>query len=211
MITVKSFVFNPFQVNMFLLYDETKECVVVDAACMDSDEEKKLSNYISANNLKPVHLISTHPHIDHVAGNKFICNTYNIPLTIHKDGLPILKGVAQYAAAFGFDDVEYFEPKNFISENDILKFGNSELKILYTPGHVNGSICLYSGKDNFVIVGDVLFNESIGRSDLPTGNHDILINSIKNKLLVLPENTMVYPGHGPTTTIGYEKKNNPYL
>lgn len=211
MITVKSFVFNPFQVNMYLLYDETKECVIVDAACMSDEEEKKITKFISSNNLNPVQLISTHPHIDHVAGNKFICENYNIPLTVHKDSLPILQGVKGYAAAFGFNDVEYVEPKNFIEDGDIIKFGNSELKVFYTPGHVNGSVCLYSEKDNFVIVGDVLFNESIGRTDFPTGNHELLISSIKNKLFVLPENTIVYTGHGPSTTIGYEKENNPFL
>ena len=107
--------------------------------------------------------------------------------------------------------MEYVEPGNFINDGDIIKFGNSELKVFYTPGHANGSICLYSEKDNFVIVGDVLFNESIGRTDFPTGNHELLLGSIKNKLFVLPENTIVYTGHGPTTTIGYEKENNPFL
>ena len=211
MITVKSFVFNPFQVNMYLLYDETKECILVDAACMSDDEEKKLVNYISSNNLKPVQLVCTHPHIDHVAGNKFVCDYYKIPLTVHKDSIPILQGVKVYAAALEFGDVDYVEPKNFIDNGDIIKFGNSEIKVFYTPGHANGSVCLYSAKDKFVIVGDVLFNEGIGRTDFPTGNYDKLIESIKTKLFVLPNDTVVYSGHGSTTTIGYEKENNPFL
>jgi hydroxyacylglutathione hydrolase len=211
MITVKTLVFNPFQVNMYLLYDETNECVIIDAACLNSDEESILAEFISSHNLRPVHLISTHPHIDHVAGNKFVSNHYNIELTIHKDSLPILRGIKGYAAAFGFDEIEYKEPKKFIEENEIIHFGTSELKVLYTPGHANGSICLYAEKDNFVIVGDVLFNEGIGRTDFPTGNHKLLLNSIRNKLFTLPDDTIVYPGHGTTTTIGWEKKNNPFL
>ncbi len=211
MITIKTFVFNPFQVNMYLLYDETKECVIVDAACMSDDEERRIVKFISSNNLKPVHLISTHPHIDHVAGNKFIYENYKIPLTVHKDSLPVLRGVKGYAAAFGLDDLEYVDPGNFINDGDIIKFGNSELKTFYTPGHADGSICLYSEKDNFIIVGDVLFNGGIGRTDLPTGNFNILIKSIKTKLFVLPENTVVYPGHGNSTTIGYEKEHNPFV
>lgn len=211
MITVKTFVFNPFQVNTYLLYDETMECLIIDAACIGTDEEKILVKYIASNNLKPLQLISTHPHIDHVAGNKFVCETYKIPFTIHKDSLQILRGVKGHAAAFGFDEIEYVEPAIFINEGDTVCFGKSELKVLYTPGHSNGSICMYSEKDNFVIVGDVLFNEGIGRTDFPTGNHALLISSIKNKLFVLPDCILVYPGHGPTTTIGYEKENNPFL
>jgi hydroxyacylglutathione hydrolase len=211
MITVKTFVFNPFQVNNYVLFDETNECVIVDAACLNSEEEKELVEFISLNKLKPVLLISTHPHIDHVAGNKFICETYKIPLSIHKESMQILRGVKGYGAAFGFDDIEYFEPANFINEGDTVRFGTSELKVIYTPGHANGSICLYSEKDNFVIVGDVLFNEGIGRTDFPTGDYALLMSSIKNKLFVLPDNTVVYPGHGLSTTIGYEKENNPFL
>lgn len=211
MITVKTLVFNPFQVNTYLLYDETKECIIVDAGCINTDEEKVLTKFISSNNLKPIQLISTHPHIDHVAGNKFTCENYKIPLTIHKDSLSILRGIKGYAAAFGFDEVDYVEPANLIADGDTVHFGKSELKTLYTPGHSNGSICLYSEKDNFIIVGDVLFLESIGRTDFPTGNHELLLRSIRNKLFILPEKTLVYPGHGPTTTIGWEKENNPFL
>jgi hydroxyacylglutathione hydrolase len=211
MITVKTFVFNPFQVNMYLLFDETKECIIVDAACMGDAEEKTVARFFSSNDLRPVQLLSTHPHIDHVAGNDFICRNYNIPLTVHKDGLSILRGVKGYAAAFGFEDVEYVEPKNFMDDGDVIKFGNSALKVLYTPGHADGSICLYSPEDDIVLVGDVLFNEGIGRSDLPTGNYDKLIASIRTKLFTLPDDTFVYPGHGPETTIGHEKKNNPFL
>jgi hydroxyacylglutathione hydrolase len=211
MITIKTLVFNPFQVNTFILFDETRECLIVDAGCMGADEEKAITELIETNKLKPVQLISTHPHIDHVAGNKFICEHYNIPLIMHTDSLKILKGIKGYGAAFGFDNIEYYEPAKLISDGDVIKFGTSEMKTFYTPGHANGSVCLYSEKDEFVIVGDVIFNEGIGRTDFPTGNHTLLISSIKNKLFTLPGSTLVYPGHGPTTTIGWEKENNPFL
>lgn len=211
MITVKTLVFNPFQVNSYLLFDETSECLIIDGACMGADEENAFAKHITSNNLKPVQLISTHPHMDHVAGNKFVCEKFNIPLAVHKDAMPLLFKVKGHGAAFGFDDIEYYEPSVFLNDGDSIRFGNSEVKVLYTPGHANGSICLYSEKDDFVIVGDVLFNESIGRTDFPTGNHALLIESIQSKLLVLPDDTLVYPGHGPTTTIGYEKENNPFL
>ena len=146
-----------------------------------------------------------------MAGNKFVSEYYKLGLDVHKDAMFILKGVKGYAAAFGFADVEYVEPSGYLADGEIVHFGKSELKVLYTPGHTNGSISLYSEKDKFVIVGDVLFKESIGRTDFPTGNHSLLISNIKNKLLVLPDDTIVYPGHGPETTVGYEKENNPFL
>lgn len=185
--------------------------MIIDAACLGADEEQALVNYIDKNHLKPMQIISTHPHIDHVAGNKFVSEHYKIPLSIHKESLKILRGIKGYAAAFGFDNIEYYEPTNHVDDGDTILFGNSQLKVLYTPGHADGSICLYSEKDKFVIVGDVLFNEGIGRTDFPTGNHATLMSSIKNKLFLLPAETVVYPGHGPTTTIGWEKENNPFL
>ena len=211
MITLKTFIFNSFQVNMYLLFDETKECIIVDAACDSKQEKTKLTNYISENQLKPVQLVITHPHIDHVVGMKFICDYYKIPLTIHKEASPLFVGMREYAALFGFNEYENVEPSQWVTEDEKIQFGHSELNIRYTPGHVDGSMCLYAAKEGFIITGDVLFYESIGRSDLPTGNSNTLITNIKNKLLVLPDNTIVYPGHGPSTTIGNEKRNNPYL
>jgi glyoxylase-like metal-dependent hydrolase (beta-lactamase superfamily II) len=178
---------------------------------MEAAEEEKISSFIQDKKLKPVGLFNTHPHIDHVAGNKFISETFKIPLTVHQEALQILRGIKGYAAAFGFNEVDYVEPGNYIADKEKIQFGNSELTTLYTPGHADGSICFYSKKDKFVIVGDVLFNEGIGRTDFPTGNYDKLMDSIKTKLFALPEDTLVYPGHGSTTTIGYEKENNPFL
>jgi len=211
MITLKTLIFNSFQVNMYLLYDETKECIIVDASCVSKQEKAKLTTFISDNQLKPVQLVITHPHIDHVAGMKYICDYYKIPLTIHKEAVSLLKGMPNYANLFGFNEYENVEPSNWVTDEETIQFGHAEIKIIYTPGHADGSICLYAKEEGFVISGDVLFYESIGRSDLPTGNSNTLITNIKNKLLVLPENTIIYPGHGPSTTIGNEKRNNPYL
>jgi len=211
MIILKNFVFNPFQVNTYVLYDETKKCIIVDPACMDEIEKNELSQFIETHNLLPLKLFNTHTHFDHIAGNRFVAEKYQINLEVHKDSLNILHSARASAEIFGFDLIESVEPSAFINDGDIIKFGNSELEVLYTPGHVDGSVCFYSKNDNFVISGDVLFNLSIGRSDLPTGNHKFLIESIKSKLVVLPGNTIVYPGHGLFTTIGYEIENNPFL
>lgn len=211
MITVKSFIFNPFQVNTYLLFDETKEAVIIDPGCLEDYEKKEISDFITSQKLKPVRLLNTHPHIDHIAGNKFIAETYGLILEVHKDSIALLRSAKGFAVAFGFAQVEALEPGNFLSEGDIITFGNSELKILYTPGHADGSVCFYSEKNKFVIVGDVLFNEGIGRTDFPTGNYDVLIKNINTKLFTLPDDTEVYPGHGHSTTIGYEKENNPFL
>jgi hydroxyacylglutathione hydrolase len=211
MTSVKNFIFNAFQVNTYLLYDETGECIIIDPGCMDKKEEQELTDFINTKNLKPVRLFNTHTHVDHIAGNKFVSEKYKIPLAIHEEGLAFIKSAKGYAAAFNFDIGETIIPTEFIKDGTIIIFGNSELKVLYTPGHANGSVCFYCEKDKFVIVGDVLFNGSIGRTDFPTGNYDLLISSIKEKLFILPDDTVVYSGHGPKTSIGYEKTTNPFL
>ena len=211
MITIKKFVFNSFQVNTYVLFDETKDCVIIDAACYEDFEKEELVEYIEREGLKPVRLLYTHCHIDHILGNNFVADKYNLRLEIHRDGLPFHKGVKNHGVAFGFDLEPLTEPGNFFKEGDKIKFGNSELEVLYTPGHADGSVCFLNRKQKFVIVGDVLFNQSIGRTDLPTGDYDLLIKSIREKLFTLPDDFTVYPGHGPETSIGFEKVNNPYL
>lgn len=211
MIYIKNFVFNSFQVNTYILYDETKECVIIDAACFDKREEEKIVAFIESENLKPIKLINTHSHIDHVLGNSFISKKYNIDLEIHKGGVPLVKTAPGYASVFGFDAMDVVYPKGFFEDGDFIKFGNSQLKVLYTPGHAEGSVCFYCKEQDFVIVGDVLFLESIGRTDLPSGNHELLLKSIREKLFTLPNNTEVFTGHGPSTTIGHEKENNFFL
>jgi len=211
MITIKIFVFNSFQVNTYILYDDSKECIIIDPACSNQSEFNTIEAFIKEKELKPVAFYNTHCHIDHVVGNYFIDKYYNIPLGIHKEGLSFLKLSKITGVAFGFHIEKVIKPSVFLKEGDEVKFGHSVLKVLYAPGHCNGSICFYSEKDKFVIVGDVLFKQGIGRTDLPTGDYDLLISNIKNKLLTLPDSTVVYPGHGGSTSIGSERKFNPFL
>jgi hydroxyacylglutathione hydrolase len=210
MISIKKFVFNSFEVNTYILSDETNECVIIDPACYDDRERKTLTDFIEKNALKPVRLLITHCHIDHVLGASFVSEKYSLSTEIHKDGLPLLGNLKGYGMMFGLTVENILKPDTFIEENQIIKFGNSSLKAFYTPGHANGSLVFYS-EEGFVIVGDVLFYGSVGRTDLPSGNQDLLIKNIKNKLFVLPNNTKVYCGHGPETTIGFEKENNPFF
>ena len=211
MITLKRFAFNPFQVNTYVLSDETGECIIFDPGMQGDSEETEIAEYITANKLKPVMLLLTHAHIDHIVGNSFIANKYNLPLTAHKDCVPFLTNAIAHASTFGLTLNKVKDIDNFIDEDKDIEFGNSSLKVLFTPGHANGSLCFYSKEDKFVITGDVLFNQSIGRTDLQTGDYDLLQNSIWEKLFTLPDDTIVYAGHGPETSIGFEKVNNPFV
>jgi hydroxyacylglutathione hydrolase len=212
MIHIKTFVFNPFQVNTYLLYDDSKECLIIDAACYDDDERKQITDFIEKNNLKPIRLICTHGHIDHVLGIKYMMERYpGIQFEIDKDGESFLKSSLSFASVFGLEIEQVPMPTGYLKDNSVLNFGNSILRVIATPGHAAGSICLYQKEQKFVIVGDVLFQGSIGRTDLPTGNHELLLRSIQERLMVLDDDVIVYPGHGPETSIGEEKENNPYL
>lgn len=211
MLYIKTFPFNPFQVNTYLLYDETGECVIIDAACYGEQEEHVLQAFIEEKALKPVALINTHAHIDHILGNNFIHKTYGLKPLMHKDGLSFLENAQEYGATFGFTVETPVMPDTFLKQGEVVKFGNQELQVLETPGHAAGSVCLYHAAEKFVIAGDVLFQNSIGRTDLPTGDFDTLIEAIQSKLMVLEDETVVYCGHGPATTIGHEKQTNPYL
>lgn len=209
---VKSFTFNQFQENTFVVYDKTKECLIIDPGCYSENERTELRTFIMSEGLKPVKLINTHCHIDHVLGNKFVSELWDLELYMHKEDLPVLKNVKDISGFFGFENYEKSpSPKHFLAQGDTLNFGDSSFDILFTPGHAPGHICLLSKKDEFIIAGDVLFNGSIGRTDLPGGDYDTLIESIKTKLLPLDENTIVYCGHGRSTSIGKEKMNNPFL
>lgn len=174
-------------------------------------EKDKLRDFIKAKGLKPTLFLNTHCHLDHVFGNRFVSKEYDLPLVMHKLDVPVYKAVENYAGGMGFSVETLPEPGKFIEEGDTVSFGNTTLDVLFTPGHSPGSVCFLSKKDDFVIAGDVLFHQSIGRTDLPGGDFDTLINSIKTRLFTLPNNTEVYPGHGPSTTVGFEKKNNPFL
>ena len=209
---VKVLTFNPFQENTYIIYDETRECIIIDPGCYEEKEEIQLKSFIDENMLTPVKLINTHCHIDHVLGNKFVSDIWDIELYIHKEDLPLLKNAGNIGKMYGFENYEGSPyPKHFLEGESNVVFGNSELEIIFTPGHAPGHICLYSENDKFIIAGDVLFNGSIGRTDLPGGDYNTLINSIKTKLLPLDEETIVYCGHGPSTTIGKENETNPFL
>lgn len=212
MIYVQQFTNNPYQENTYILHDDTLNCVIIDPGMYTGAEQNVVVNYINKNMLVPQLLLNTHCHIDHVLGNKFIFDTYSLKPQLHKNELQQLQAISAYAQQQGIFDYQLSPlPDLFLEENGTLTFGNSELEIIYAPGHSPGHVCFYSKTDAFLIGGDVLFRNSIGRSDLPGGNHTQLIESITNKLMVLPNHTVVYAGHGISTTIGYEKSNNPYL
>jgi glyoxylase-like metal-dependent hydrolase (beta-lactamase superfamily II) len=211
MITVKTFVFNAFQENTYLLFDDTKSCIIVDPGMNSSDEQKSLTEYIGQNNLKPIAMINTHCHVDHVLGCNFVKNKYQIPFYIHPEEKPILDNAISFGEFFGLQVDAPPPADKFLEQGENYTFGHSEIQILHIPGHSPGSITLYSVADKFAITGDVLFNGSIGRTDLPGGDYQTLINHIKSRLLVLPREVVAYPGHGPYTTIGDEYDTNPFL
>ncbi len=211
MITIQEFTFGPFQENTYVLYDETKECVIIDPGCYDNKERIALETFISKGNLKPVKLLNTHCHLDHVFGNGFVAKKYNIPLEIHLKDQGMLDALLFSANKYGLDAQPSPAPSVYLNEGDVIKFGNSILEIVFTPGHSPGSITFYNREQKFMISGDVLFYGSIGRTDLPGGDYATLLNSIKNKLLPLGDDFKVYSGHGPTTNIGFERMNNPFF
>ncbi len=210
MIQIHSFTFNPFEENTYILSDETGECVIVDPGCYTEEEKKKLSDFISSNQLKPVKLLLTHTHIDHVLGNNFLCGKYNLRIEMNEIEVGLLRSAALYGEMWGIQMEPSPEPTVFLKEGDEVKFGKSILQIIFTPGHSPGSICFYNKEEKFAIAGDVLFHGSIGRTDLPGGNHATLLESIREKVFPLGDDFKIYPGHGPATTIAHEKKFNPY-
>lgn len=211
MIKIHSFVFGPFQENTYVLSDESNECVIIDPGCYDNGERKMLVAYISANNLKPVKLLNTHCHLDHIFGNGFVFDTYGLKPEFNNQEQRIFDAYLATADLYNLNAEPSPEPEVFLAEGDIVKFGNSDLQIVFTPGHSPGSITFYNRTQKFMIAGDVLFYGSIGRTDLPGGHYETLISSIKNKLIPMGDDFRVYSGHGPETNIGFERLNNPFL
>ncbi|MEE9440072.1 MAG: MBL fold metallo-hydrolase [Saprospiraceae bacterium] len=205
------FTFNAFSENTIVLHDKSGECIIIDPGCETEKERKTLTDYISTNNLKPVQLINTHCHIDHVLGNKYISELYNLPLASHRGEKIVLDMQPQVSQMYGIKYEQSPDITVFYDEGDKVSFGNTILQVLFTPGHSPASISLYCKDANVVIAGDVLFDGSIGRTDLPGGNFDTLKHSIQEKLYSLPEDVVVVCGHGSTTTIGKEKSSNPYV
>lgn len=211
MTKIKTFVFNPFQENTFVVYDETNECIIIDAGCNEEHEFNAIDKFIEENNLIVQSIVNTHCHIDHIMGNAYLVNKYKVPSIAHREDMPLIERSNDMALAFGFKVEEPPIPNRFVNEGEKIVFGNTELEVKHVPGHSPGSIALYCQKENFVIVGDVLFSGSIGRTDLPGGDYDTLIASINNKLFTLPDSTKVYPGHGEKTTVAHEKSTNPFF
>jgi len=208
---IRIFHFNMVQVNTLVCYDETHEGVIIDPGMSSDMEQKMLLDFIEKEKIQIKYIINTHPHVDHIVGNEFCVKKFNALLVAHEAGLPLYKNAPKYGTSLGFPNYEYPMPDIFVNDDENLTFGNQTWKTIYTPGHADGSICLFDKKNNILMVGDVLFAGSIGRTDLPTGNFHQLIQNIKEKLLILGDEVIVIPGHAETTTIGNEKMDNPYL
>ncbi len=193
-----------------MAYDETGEAVIIDPGCYEPAECLQLDKFIAANKLTVKHLLNTHCHIDHVLGNDHVKEKYHVRLLIHPIEEAVLRAVKSYAPNYGFPRYREVVPDQFLSEGDTVKFGNISLDVLFLPGHSPGHIGFYHAQQKVIFCGDVLFAGSIGRTDLPGGDFDTLIDSIHRKLFTLPDDVVVYPGHGPTTTLGEEKISNPF-
>ena len=211
MLSVKTFTFNPVQENTYVLYNESGQCCIIDPGCYFEQERQSLKNFITETKLEPVLLLNTHCHLDHVFGNKWVAETWDLKLHFHEKDQPIFDFAPQSGEMWQIPFENYESEVIYIKEGSNIKVGQDELEIRFTPGHSPGSVIFYYEPGAFVIGGDVLFNGSIGRTDLPWGDFKTLINSIQTQVFTLPDQTKVYSGHGPVTTIGFEKMNNPFV
>lgn len=207
---VQAFTFNPFQENTYIIYNERKHCWIIDPGMMMPTEEAGLQTFIDQNNLEVKGILNTHCHIDHILGVDFVVNTYKVPFWIHEQEIPILQNAANTARMFGFDYAGVNAPFHIFKQTE-LQLDDTLLQLLHVPGHSPGSVAFYNAQDNWVISGDTLFEQSIGRTDLLMGDYDTLIKSIRDKLFTLPASTTVYSGHGNPTNIGKEANSNPFL
>lgn len=208
---IKTFHFNPLMVNTYILSDETGEAVIVDPGNSQSYEDEQIREYIAAKNLTIKYIINTHPHLDHIAGNPWCKKEFGVDVMLHEAGMKEYNRAFAYAAVFGFDIEKMPDPDRFLNEGDEVTFGNQKLKVLYTPGHCAGSICLYSVENQVIFTGDLIFEQCVGRSDLPTGNEMELQQSIREKIFTLPDEVTILSGHGDATTVGRERHGNPYV
>ncbi len=211
MINVVTFLFPRFSENSYLVFDETKECLIIDPGCYTKDEQEEILEYIDFIGLKPILLINTHCHLDHVIGNQFMLEHFDIPLALHETELRFLKAMPSYAKKYDLEFVLHDQEIVFLKEGQKIKVGHAEFLVMHTPGHSTGSISLFCATDNVLISGDVLFKNRIGRVDLPGGNLDILKKTLEEKIFPIGDEVVVYPGHGPSTQIGYEKAYNTFV
>lgn len=211
MLEVYRFIFNPFQENSYVLIDETKTCAIVDPGNLSEDENLRIKSFITENGLNPKMILLTHGHFDHICGVNFLTEEFNLPVYAHAKAQRMIDEAPEHGAAFGISFTQPLAINYMIEDGEELSIGNSKLKVTHLPGHSEGSVFFYNAENKIAVVGDILFNGSIGRTDLPGGNLEDLLGGIKNKLLTLPEDTQVFPGHGPETTIGVEIKTNPFL
>lgn len=211
MLKIEKFVVNPLGENSYVMYDETGECIFIDPGFYYEEEFQEVGDFIAKNNLTPVKIVNTHCHFDHIMGVEFIRNEYGIPFEAHADDAFWVERVVDQGRMFGFEISPVNPIDSFLTEKEKVKFGNTELQVLHVPGHSPGHVCLYNSSAGVLVAGDVLFYGSIGRTDLPGGDYQTLISNIKNKLFALPDETVVYCGHGPETKLGFEKSTNPFL
>ncbi len=211
MLHIKCFTFNPFQENTYLLYDEEGTATLIDPGCYTEEEKRELEAFIVEEGLQVTQLLNTHCHIDHVLGNAWAIDRFQVTLQIHALEVPVLKSVEVYAPNYGFRDYIPATASSFLTEGQEIQVGNEIVRCIFVPGHAPGHLVFYHEASKRCIAGDALFRGSIGRTDLPGGNHALLIEKIKSQLFVLPEETLIFPGHGPETSIGFEKKNNPFV
>ena len=212
MAQIKCFVFNHIEVNTYLVYDETLSCVVIDPGMETAEENEFFTSFITHNNLKIKAVLLTHTHIDHISGLRCLYDLYKAPVYLHEDAKKILHQAEIYASVMGFETGNLEDiPVTTIDHGGKITFGQSQIEALFVPGHAAGSLCFCLHSDKAVFSGDALFNRSIGRTDLPSGNFQQLLDNLRTKVLSLPDDYTVFPGHGPETTIGYEKEHNPFF
>ncbi len=209
---IKTFPLNPFEMNCYVYYDENSgEGVIIDPGAYTEDEKKEITDFISSNNIQIKYILNTHGHIDHVLGNKWAKEVFNVPLMIHKDDLPLLDKAIEQGEMFGIEITKSPEPDKFVNEGETIKFGDCTFDVIHTPGHSPGGVCFVDNKNKIIFAGDTIFHGSIGRTDLIGGDMDTLINSIKSKIFKYADDFILYPGHYEQTTVGEEKALNPFL
>lgn len=210
---IKQFTFNHYEVNTYLVVDAaSRQCAIVDPACQASYEDEQLRHYIADTGLTPAYVLLTHAHVDHIAGLRQVCEYYGLPVSMHAEGHKLLRQAEAYGSLMGFavdnmDDLPYTP----LEDNQVLPLGESEIECRYVPGHCPGSLCFVVPHCQSVITGDALFHFSIGRTDLPGGDYNLLISKLKNRILTLPDDYAVLPGHGIGSQIGKERKYNSFL